>query len=75
MTDDELTVQIAGKLVAFAEMDGDEAYDLAPVLLPVVRGYAADQLDAAANDCDDNTPGWRLVQVNRERATALRNQP
>jgi hypothetical protein len=74
MTDGELTVQIAGKLVAFAEMDGDQAYDLAPVLLPVVRAYAADQLDAAA-ECWDR-PSVRTIAADlRERAVALRDQP
>jgi hypothetical protein len=74
MNDDELAVQIAGKLVAFAEMDGDEAYDLAPVLLPVVRAYAADQLDAAIHDACVH--GWDEAHpILSDRAAALRQQP
>lgn len=41
-------------------------------LLPVVAGIVAAELDAAGDACNDDTPGWRVVQELRSRADRLR---
>lgn len=46
--------------------------EIADALLPVVAGIVADELDAAGDACNDDTPGWRVVQELRGRADRLR---
>lgn len=76
MNEQELVIGLAGKLVAFGELDGDAAYEIAPVLLGVIEEYARER---AAAELEMAAAGLAFAPAEkakwlRERAAKLRQR-